>query len=128
MQYITSTNYWDNLWRSITLSFATSPTDSFTFGKIPTGTGLGIGVHLQFAHGKPSKNVVSNLLGWFDAVYIQTILQAVAAKLRNNNNNRIEDLDAWLTNLLTFDTYKELAPDRKTDIKLFIENTLLQYI
>lgn len=119
LEYVSNRNYWENLNRSIAFSFATSPTDSFTFGKIPIGTGLGIGMHFQLTQGRLSKNVSENLLSWFYTSRTQSILSSIVAKLEAPApNNSIEDLNDWLDEeIFTIGNFKSIPEYQKEALK-----------
>lgn len=125
VDYISNNNYWQNLAKSITFAFATSVSDSFTFGKIPVGTGFGVGMHLQLVQGCLSGNVRNNLLSWLDANLSQNILSSVIQKLESTNDNEIDDLDTWLDEkILRQHTYDNLSAIKKAQIKMVVENKL----
>jgi hypothetical protein len=94
LDYVTSDNYWKNVLRSITLSVASSPSDTFTFGSIPAGIGIGFGAHVQLVQGSVSANVRDNLLSWFFETRKQVLLEQIIARLESNKN--IPSVEDWL--------------------------------
>lgn len=143
LNYISSTNYGENLARSITFSLATSSTDSLTFGNIPSGTGFGIGLHLQLIQGHVSENTRVNILTLCSDIAIQGILESLLATLEADKNidnvdDRIELEIQRLADQPMFNKYSEtdkrsikellrlqirkksLTPDNKPAIQLLI--------
>lgn len=122
--FILKDDYWNNMAKSITFSVATSPSDSFTFGRIPVGTGLGIGMHMQLVQGKVSRNVHRNLTNWyyqnnlalhFDDL-IETLDQLDGKPV--NINEWLDDVLSKGNNKTTSEGERELIGDVR---KLFIE-------
>ncbi|MFN8242765.1 MAG: hypothetical protein U0X40_01820 [Ferruginibacter sp.] len=95
-EYLLKNDFWENLARSFTLSFATSPSDSFTFGKIPVGTGLGIGAHMQLFQGHVSPTVSKNLTTWHINNKVEINWEQLIADLETNG--KINDMENWLEN------------------------------
>jgi len=114
-------DYWLNLAKSITFSFATSPSDSFTFGKIPVGTGLGIGVHMQLCQGKVSPNVRRNLINWYVqnklALFIDDLIETL-----DQVEGKTVNVDEWLDDLLSKGNNKNMSEGEKELIRnVFME-------
>lgn len=69
VDFVTNNQWGLNVLRSITLSFATSATDSLTYGGLAQGMGIGAGAHLQLVSGhisKKSQDRISKLLTSFN--------------------------------------------------------------
>lgn len=113
--YLFNNDYWQNIAKSITLSFATSPSDSITFAKIPSGTGLGIGLHLQLAHGKVSENVQNNLLDWYSFTRSQLVLESIIGSVQTGGT--INDLNTWLDETMAVGSFKSMPADERALIK-----------
>jgi hypothetical protein len=94
LDFITNDNYWENIAKSMTFSLASSPTDTFTFGNIPRGTGLGLGLHMQLVQGKISKNVRDNLLDYYYSSRTQVILDQTISKLESGKS--VDDFEYWI--------------------------------
>ena len=121
IEYISSNNYWQNLAKSITFSFATSPTDSFTFGKIPVGTGLGFGMHMQLIQGTVNKKILDKLLATFINTRMAGVLNGIINKLEAKEGNTIDDLDGWIDDLLATGSFKDIPSGEKEVIKNIVK-------
>jgi len=121
--YILVNDYWQNIAKSITLSFATSPSDSITFSKIPGGTGLGLGMHLQLVQGRVSPNVRKNLQGWYQYTRLQGVLESMIQTLEGANLP-IEDMDTWMDETLSVGSNKSISDGEKMVIKSLLQQKL----
>lgn len=120
--YIASKDFWTNLASSITFSFATSPSDSFTFGKIPVGTGLGIGMHMQLFSGNISKHVKANLGDWYMNTNLVALFEALTNKLETGKP--IDNLDSFMDEVLSKGSFKEMQEWEKSIVKDLVKTRL----
>lgn len=111
LDYVFSNQFGENLARSITFTFATSPTDSFTFGSRTPGTGMGIGIHLQLFQGRADKN----LSGWIEKSRLKSLINDAISVLQQNNS--IENIDDWIDNTLTKTAYINFPENFKQNLK-----------
>lgn len=116
--FIFGTNFGTNLLRSITLSFATSSSDTAVFGNLEEGTALGFGVHIQLVQGKPSAKTRDKLHDWYRHAHTGTLLDL----LKNSISilGEVEDLEEWLDVTLDLKQYDEMPNEEKTLIKVFL--------
>jgi hypothetical protein len=122
LDYILSNNYGENLAKSISLSIATSASDSAVFGKIPTGTGLGIGMHAQLIQGKVSNNVRKNLTDWYESSRFQNVLNSIIQSLEGGTN--IDNIDEWMDETLSKGNNKTIPDGEKQIIKALLKKKL----
>lgn len=123
LNYVTNDHYWENLAKSISFSLASSPSDTFTFGNIPKGTGVGLGLHLQLVEGKVSKNVTENLLHYFYSTRAQLILEEALAVLENGDN--IDGFELWIEDLFEEgNAYKTMPDKEKNEIRVLLERKI----
>ncbi len=120
--YISNKDFWTNLASSITFSFATSPSDSFTFGKIPVGTGLGIGMHMQLFSGNISRHVKENLGDWYLNINLVALFEALKNKLESDKP--IDNLDNFIDEVLSKGSFKAMQEWEKKIVKDLIKTRL----
>ncbi len=113
--YILNNDFWQNMAKSITFSLATSPSDSFTFGTIPVGTGLGIGMHMQLLHGKVSNNVRKNLTEWYIYNRMQGMLESMISTLEQGGT--IDDIDEFIDEVIAKGSFKSMADGEKDIVR-----------
>lgn len=122
LDYLASRNFGDNLARSVTLSFATSPSDSLVFANKKDGTGLGLGIHLQLFQGKLSENVSSHLLQWYESNHMNNILNQLVMSLEADRE--INDLDEWINEVIAIGSNKFMPDGEKEIIKAILKKKL----
>jgi len=120
--YISNKDFWTNLASSITLSFATSPSDSFTFGKIPVGTGLGMGMHMQLFSGSISKHVKENLGAWYLNINLVALFEALNNKLEAGK--AIDNLDNFMDEVLSKGSFKSMQEWERKIVKDLVKTRL----
>jgi hypothetical protein len=121
VSYIASDDYLQNMLRSLTFSFATSPSDNVTFGTLPAGTALGLGAHVQLISGKLSPKTRTNLLGWFYDSRAKVLFESLINDLEDDEE--ISDLEDWVdTQIANESALKDLPDSQKDAIKsLFLK-------
>ncbi|MGE8535822.1 MAG: hypothetical protein ACN6OJ_14635 [Chryseobacterium sp.] len=122
IDYIFSSNYGNNLLRSLTFSFASSASDTLSFGGTQKGTAFGIGMHLQLVQGKPSKKTVKKLTEWYVSSYSSLALMQILESI--NTRGRIDDLDTYLEEVLSVGSFKLIEGDQKKVIKLLLRQMI----
>lgn len=90
VDFVTNNRWGLNVLRSLTFSFATSATDTLTYGALTQGTGIGAGAHLQLLSGRishKSRDRISRLLTSFNT---RVLLEHLAASV--DGGRSIEDV------------------------------------
>ncbi len=118
--YILKNDFWQNMAKSITFSFATSPSDSFTFGAIPAGTGLGLGMHMQLLHGKVSNNVRKNLTEWYIHSRMQGMLESMISTLEQGGT--IDDIDEFIDDVIAKGSFKSMSDGEKDIVRNLLKS------
>jgi hypothetical protein len=116
--FLVNNNYWENLQKSFTISFATSSADTVLFGNKRAGTGLAGGFHLQLMQGKLSPRVEKNLSAWFYASRIQLLYNSLIQALEGADDATVDDVDSFITDLLEKGSLKSLPEMEKENIRL----------
>ncbi len=124
VDYLISNNYWQNLARSLTFSFATSTIDTTTFPNFSSGTGLGIGMHVQLVQGSVSSRVKDKLFAWYYSSRMKGLLESTIQKLEARNNNYIDDVDGWIDDLLGIGDNKKIPIAEKSVIKNLLKTKI----
>lgn len=122
IDYIFSSNYGNNLLRSLTFSFASSASDTLTFGGAQKGTALGVGMHLQLVQGKPSKKTVKKLAEWYVASNEVVVLFQILESVKEIG--RIDDLDTYLEEAFSKGSLKLIEEKKKKIIKLLLRQMI----
>jgi hypothetical protein len=87
-------NVFDNIARTFTFSFATSESDTLTFGDLEPGTGFGIGFRCNLFNGKVSrKTLISSLM---QNKLIDNLYQSLMGQLQVGNDVIVKNsIDTW---------------------------------
>ncbi|MDR3679611.1 MAG: hypothetical protein P4L41_06580 [Flavipsychrobacter sp.] len=98
-EYLQKKNFRKTIAESFTLSFATSSSDTFTFGKLNQGTGLGFGARIILASGKLSKKTSTLLQNYYyTQAPIHQAYQNIILAIQTHETTSVdvdEILDDW---------------------------------
>jgi hypothetical protein len=93
-------NVFDNIKKTLSISLATSESDTVIYGNLKAGTGLGLGIRCILVDAERKKGVINDLKKWQEAEIRRAIYQKIAfaieeetnfAKATSTGNNIIED-------------------------------------
>lgn len=86
-EYILSpSNFVQKIIKTTSLSLATSESDTVVFGKLKSGTGLGVGIRFLIAETSPKKSVVNLLKEWNEAVIKASFYSDIISKINSMDN------------------------------------------
>ncbi|MEO6522785.1 MAG: hypothetical protein ABIN91_13965 [Mucilaginibacter sp.] len=82
-------NFIQTIFQTLSISLATSSTDSITFGNLKSGTGIGIGVHFLLIDGTPS----DKFKNWGDSYLKSLFFDKLSANVQVFNSANITDIN-----------------------------------
>jgi hypothetical protein len=122
LDHMVNNKYGVNLLKSFSLSFASSPSDTFTFGNIPQGTGIGIGAHIQLLHGRISKKNREFLASIFYDTRTQLLFESMIGTLEANKT--IKSLDEFFAQEFSSGSLKKVPESERSFIENLIKNMI----
>lgn len=122
LNYIINKKYSTKFLESISLSFATSPSDTIMFGKKSNGTGLGLGLHLQIVHGKLGKKSAKLLNQVFYETRTEALLNSIIQALEGGL--QIKNTREFFTSELNKKQYTDLPKAEKEFLKNLLSQNL----